>query len=145
MPSDLLLLTSELRYLAYTALLSLLLWIPYILAEIRTRGLSRAVSYPTGFYDDLPDWAQRCHRAHMNLVENLVPFAALVLIAQVAGVASDLAALGVQLFFWAEAETRRRNLQDRRDSRSGSGRDISACPAMWRSRAAAIRSKPASS
>ena len=59
MPSDLLLLTIELRYLAYTALLSLLLWIPYILAEIRTRGLSRAVSYPTGFYDDLPDWAQR--------------------------------------------------------------------------------------
>ncbi len=101
MPSDLLLLNSELRYLAYTALLSLLLWIPYILAEIRTRGLSRAVSYPTGFYDDLPAWAQRCHRAHMNLVENLVPFAALVLIAQVAGVASDLAALGVQLFFWA--------------------------------------------
>ncbi len=101
MPSDLLLLTIELRYLAYTALLSLLLWIPYILAEIRTRGLSRAVSYPTGFYDDLPDWAQRCHRAHMNLVENLVPFAALVLIAHVAGVASDLAALGVQLFFWA--------------------------------------------
>ena len=101
MPSDLLLLTTELRYLAYAALLSLLLWIPYILAEIRTRGLSRAVSYPTGFYDDLPAWAQRCHRAHMNLVENLVPFAALVLIAHVAGVASDLTVLGAQIFFWA--------------------------------------------
>ena len=101
MPSDLLLLTTELRYLAYAALLSLLLWIPYVLAEIRTRGLTRAVGYPTGFYDDLPAWAQRCHRAHMNLVENLLPFAALVLIAQVAGVASDLTALGAQLFFWA--------------------------------------------
>ena len=101
MPSDLLLLTTELRYLAYAALLSLVLWIPYVLAEIGTRGLSRAVSYPTGFYDDLPAWAQRCHRAHMNLVENLLPFATLVLIAHVAGVASDLTALGAQLFFWA--------------------------------------------
>ncbi len=101
MPSDLLLLSVELRYLAYTALLSLLLWIPYIVSEIGTRGLSRAVGYPTGFYDDLPAWAQRCHRAHMNLVENLVPFAALVLIAHVAGVASDLTALGARLFFWA--------------------------------------------
>ncbi len=101
MPSDLLLLTVELRYLAYTALLSLLLWVPYIVSEITTRGLSRAVGYPTGFYDDLPAWAQRCHRAHMNLVENLVPFAALVLIAHVAGVASDLTALGARLFFWA--------------------------------------------
>ncbi|MCG8593208.1 MAG: MAPEG family protein [Kiloniellales bacterium] len=101
MLSDLLLLTTELRYLAYAALLSLLLWIPYVLAEIGTRGLTRAVGYPTGFYDDLPAWAQRCHRAHMNLVENLLPFAALVLIAQVAGVASDLTALGAQLFFWA--------------------------------------------
>ena len=101
MPSDLLLLTTELRYLAYAAVLSLLLWVPYVLAEIGTRGLSRAVGYPTGFYDDLPAWAQRCHRAHMNLVENLVPFAALVLVTQVAGVTSDLTALGVRLFFWA--------------------------------------------
>ena len=101
MPSDLLLLTTELRYLAYAALLSLVLWIPYVLAEIGTRGLSRAVGYPTGFYDDLPAWAQRCHRAHMNLVENLLPFATLVLIAHVAGVASGLTALGAQLFFWA--------------------------------------------
>ena len=98
MPSDLLLLTVELRYLAYTALLSLLLWIPYIVSEITTRGVTRAVGYPTGFYDDLPAWAQRCHRAHMNLVENLVPFAALVLIA---GVASDLTVIGAQLFFWS--------------------------------------------
>ena len=101
MPSDLLLLTTELRYLAYLALLSLLLWVPYILSEIATRGLSRAVGYPTGFYDDLPAWAQRCHRAHMNLVENLLPFAALVLIAHVADVSSDLTALGARLFFWA--------------------------------------------
>ena len=40
-------LTYELRMLAYSALLCLLLWIPYILAEIKVRGLNRAVGYPT--------------------------------------------------------------------------------------------------
>ena len=100
MPADLAL-TPELRYLAYAALLSILIWIPYVLAEITTRGLKGAVGYPTGFYDDLPAWAQRWHRAHMNLVENLLPFAALVLVAEFAGVAGELTALGARLFFWA--------------------------------------------
>ena len=100
MPSEISL-TVDLRYLAYTALLALLLWVPYILAEIQTRGLTRAVGYPTGFYHDLPDWAQRCQRAHMNLLENLGPFAALILVAQFAGAAGELTDLGARLFFWA--------------------------------------------
>ena len=37
----------------------------------------------------------------MNLIENLVPFGALVLIAQVAGVSNAVTVLGAQLFFWA--------------------------------------------
>ncbi len=94
-------LSYELRMLAYSAFLCIVLWIPYILAEIRTRGLSRAVGYPTGTYDDLPAWAQRTQRAHMNLVENLAPFAALVLLAHVTGQASDATALGAALFFWS--------------------------------------------
>ncbi len=100
MPSEISL-TVDLRYLAYSALLALLVWIPYILAEIQTRGLTRAVGYPTGLYGDLPDWAQRCQRAHMNLLENLAPFAALVLVAQFAGAAGELTDLGARLFFWA--------------------------------------------
>ena len=94
-------LSYELRMLAYSAFLCLVLWIPYILATIQTRGLTRAVGYPTGTYDDLPDWAQRSQRAHMNLVENLVPFAALVLLAHLAGQASAATAFGAALFYWA--------------------------------------------
>ncbi len=94
-------LSYELRMLAYSALLCLLLWLPYILVEIKVRGLSRAVGYPTGAYDDLPDWAQRNYRAHMNLVENIGPFAALVLLAHVTGAANDATALGAALFFYA--------------------------------------------
>ena len=94
-------LTYELRMLAYSALLCLLLWVPYILAEIKVRGINRAVGYPTGTYDDLPDWAQRNQRAHMNLVENIGPFAALVLLAHVTGTANEATAFGAALFFYA--------------------------------------------
>jgi uncharacterized MAPEG superfamily protein len=35
------------------------------------------------------------------MVENLAPFAALVLVAQIAGVANETTAFGALLFFWA--------------------------------------------
>lgn len=90
----------ELRLLAYLALLSLVIWAPYIIAAVSVRGMPKSMGYPTGHYDDLPEWAQRCQRTHMNLVENLVPFGALVLIAQISGASSDATVLGAQLFFW---------------------------------------------
>ena len=94
-------LSADLRWLVYSALLGLVLWIPYIISAISVRGLPRVVGYPTGGYTDLPDWAQRAHRAHLNLAENLVPFAALVLTAHVIGAASETTALAAQVFFWA--------------------------------------------
>ena len=94
-------LTTELRLLTYTALISLLVWVPYILSEIKVRGLGRAVGYPSGVVDDLPAWAQRTHRAHMNLVENIGPFAVLVLVAYVLGISNGMTVLGVHLFFWS--------------------------------------------
>ncbi len=93
-------LSVDLRYLVYTALLSLLIWIPYVAANAATKGVGRAMGYPTAEYGDLAEWAQRTYRAHMNLVENLVPFAALVLVAHVIGAANELTALGARLFFW---------------------------------------------
>ena len=94
-------LTDDLRWLAYSALLALILWIPYMLAAMGKRGPGRVAGYPTGNYTDLPDWAQRGHRAHLNLIENLAPFAALVLVANVAGSANETTALAAQVFFWA--------------------------------------------
>ncbi len=46
-------------------------------------------------------WAGRAQRAHRNMLENIVLFAALVLVAQVAGKANATTALGAGLFFWA--------------------------------------------
>ena len=46
-------------------------------------------------------WAGRALRAHPIMLENLVLFAALVLIAVVAGKTNATTLLGAQLFFWA--------------------------------------------
>jgi uncharacterized MAPEG superfamily protein len=49
----------------------------------------------------LPGWAGRAERAHFNMLENLVLFAILVLVAQIAGKLNPTTALGAELFFWA--------------------------------------------
>jgi uncharacterized MAPEG superfamily protein len=49
---------------------------------------------------ELPSWAARAKRAHANMVENLAPFAVLVVVAHVAGKANGTTALGAELFFW---------------------------------------------
>ena len=46
-------------------------------------------------------WAQKMKAAHANAVENLVIFAALVLVAHVAGVSTDATVLACQVYFWA--------------------------------------------
>src|SRR5438874_10018660 len=46
-------------------------------------------------------WAGRAARAHHNMLENLVLFAALVLVALAAGRTNSTTLLGAQLFFWA--------------------------------------------
>lgn len=57
-----------------------------------------------GNREDVPamtGWVGRAQRAHRNMLENLVLFAALVLVAHIAGKATATALLGAQIFFWA--------------------------------------------
>jgi uncharacterized MAPEG superfamily protein len=46
-------------------------------------------------------WVGRAQRAHRNLLESLLPFAALVLVAHAAGISNAYTVLGAQLFFYA--------------------------------------------
>src|SRR5262247_3795842 len=46
-------------------------------------------------------WVGRADRAHSNMLENLVLFAALVLVAVVANKTNSSTLLGAQIFFWA--------------------------------------------
>ncbi|MCP4035907.1 MAG: MAPEG family protein [bacterium] len=91
--------TTELNMLALSALLSIVLGFPGVIALIMTKGLPFAAGNRDAPYE-LPDWGNRAKRAHMNMVENLPVFAALVLAAQVSGATNDTTALGATLFFW---------------------------------------------
>ena len=91
---------TELRYLALVSALTGLLWVPYILNEIMVRGLLDAVGYPEN-PRPLARWAQRLKAAHYNAVENLVVFAALVLVAGVAGIHDPAIATAAAVYFWA--------------------------------------------
>ena len=94
-------LTVELKLLAYAVFICIVMWLPYILTSIRTFGLVRMVSYPAVDYAFLPQWSQRLYRVHMNMVENLGPFAALVIVAALTSAANEMTALGARLFFWS--------------------------------------------
>lgn len=92
--------TSELMSLTWVTTLTAVMWMPYILNMIAVRGLVDAVGYP----DDpkpLSAWAAKMKAAHANAVENLVVFAALVLIADAAGVSNDVTVMAANLYFWA--------------------------------------------
>jgi uncharacterized MAPEG superfamily protein len=92
--------TTDLKMLAWVAAVTALMWLPYILARIQTSGLMPTLSYAAD-NDPLPAWAARAKKAHANAVENLAPFAAVVIVAQLAGAANGTTALWAVIYFWA--------------------------------------------
>src|SRR5262245_60042105 len=91
---------TELLYLALVTAFTGLLWVPYILDRLAVRGLMDAVGYPENPKPQSP-WAQRLIKAHYNAVENLVVFAALVLLAHAMGVSSPAIGTAAIVYFWA--------------------------------------------
>ena len=93
--------TTDLTMLVATAVLCLLNPMIYLIGEMQMPG---GLEWGLGNRAEalkLPEWAARAKRAHLNLVENLAPFAILVLVAHVSGKANGMTALGAQIFFWA--------------------------------------------
>ena len=91
--------STEMTYLAYTALFTGLMWVPYILNAIAVRGIVDVV----GYRDDpkpLAGWAARMKKAHYNAVENLGIFAALALVAELVGANNDATATAAIGYFW---------------------------------------------
>lgn len=93
--------TPDLNYLAFSALLTAVLWIPYIVGQVQSNGFLSADNYKDPTPRDVPLWAQRANRVHINSVEAFAPFAALVLVAHVSGSANAMTALWAMVFFWA--------------------------------------------
>lgn len=92
--------TAELTYLAWTALFTALMWIPYTLNLIQVRGLTEAVGYPAA-PQPLAPWADRMKKAHYNAIENLAPFAALLLAAGALGISNDVTVWAAGIYLWA--------------------------------------------
>lgn len=91
---------TELMYLVAVTAFTGLMWIPYILDRIAVWGLADTVGYPETPNPQSP-WARRMKSAHANAVENLVVFAALVLVAHVVGVTNIVTATACIVYFWA--------------------------------------------
>jgi uncharacterized MAPEG superfamily protein len=90
----------ELKMLVWSCVLTLVCML------VAAAGAQLQVGLPplAGNREKLPEltgWAGRAQRAHRNLLENIVLFAALVLVAQATGKLNATTALGAQLFFWA--------------------------------------------
>jgi len=92
--------TVELSMLYWAALLALVQMLIAVSAATLQVGLVPLL----GNREGLPErtgFAWRSDRAHRNMVENLVVFAALVAVVQLAGLNNELTALGAQIFFFA--------------------------------------------
>jgi len=90
----------EMMLLAWAVVLT------FVQMLVAATGATLQVGLPmlAGNRDNLPlltGWAGRAQRAHHNMLESLVLFAALVLIAVVAGKTNPTLLLGAQIFFWA--------------------------------------------
>ena len=92
--------TTDLYYLALTAILTASLWIPYVVAQVTTNGLLSAQNYKDPTPRPLPPWGRRADRTYMNAVETFAPFAAVVLIAHLTGEANAMTAFWTAWFFW---------------------------------------------
>lgn len=92
--------SSELTTLTWVVTLNAVMWVPHVLHTIRVRGLMNAAGYP----DEpkaLSGWATKMKAAHYNAVETLVVFAALLLIANAAGVSNEMTVLACKVYCWA--------------------------------------------
>jgi uncharacterized MAPEG superfamily protein len=94
----------DLHSLLFYLLLSVILCFVQML--IAATGANTQVGLPTlaGNREGLAEmtgWAGRARRAHLNMIENLVLFAALVLITAISGKANATTAMGAMIFFWA--------------------------------------------
>lgn len=89
--------------------LTLLVWavvLTFAQVIVAAIGTQSQIPLPqlAGNRENLPaltGWAGRASRAHRNMLENLPLFAALVLVAVIAGRTNGQTLLGAQIFVWA--------------------------------------------
>jgi uncharacterized MAPEG superfamily protein len=79
-----------------------ILYVAQVLVAALAADVQNGVAWGLGNREDipvLPGWGGRAKRAYVNMGENLLPFACLVLIAHSSGQLGELSVLGAQIFF----------------------------------------------
>jgi uncharacterized MAPEG superfamily protein len=77
------------------------LWIPYVVCQVMTNGPLQPNNYvDPALPRPVPVWGHRAHRAYLNAVEVFAPFAALVIVVQLAGKANATTAFLSASFFY---------------------------------------------
>ena len=89
----------ELEMLFWVSTLTLFLWVPYVTSGIINDGLLASLKWQ-GNEKQRFLWAERAKRAHYNAIENLIPFAAIVVIAHLANVTNETTAAAATAYFW---------------------------------------------
>ena len=90
----------DLKYLLLSVLLTFVQVLIAAAAANQVVGLATLAGNREGV-PELTGFAGRARRAHLNMVENMVLFAVLVLVTAVAGKANAMTAMGALIFFWA--------------------------------------------
>lgn len=93
---------TELGILTCLALFAATLWVPYIVGVVRQPEVEGAPDnfLRPGDMNALPAWVHRAHRAHLNLLEQFLPFAILVLIVDRVDGFTALTYWTTIAFFW---------------------------------------------
>ena len=91
----------ELFWLVMTAILTGLLWIPYILDRMAMRGIMGTLANPGPRDKPHSGWAARLYFAHQNTVENLLVFAVLVLVLNESDYSTSTTEAAAAVFFWS--------------------------------------------
>ena len=92
--------STDLKYLAFTAILTASLWIPYVVCQVMTNGGLKPANYLDPTQRPMPLWGRRADRAYVNAVETFAPFAALVIAVHLAGKADAMTAFWAMVYFW---------------------------------------------
>jgi len=92
--------TPDLKYLLFSTILAFVQVLVAAALANKAVGLPALAGNREGL-GELPGAAGRARRAHLNMIENMVLFTALVLIAAAAGKANATTAMGAMIFFWA--------------------------------------------
>ncbi|MGR3542541.1 MAG: MAPEG family protein [Hasllibacter sp.] len=91
--------TPELFWLTLTMILAASLWVPFIVL-VNTTEAGAQVDNGLAGVAAMPRPARMANRAHLNLLEQSMPFAALILLAHALGVTSAVTVWAAAAFFF---------------------------------------------